>query len=79
MQWLLIYKVLAKKEEVDKVMDINVMRGITTTILLLLFIGFIFWAFSKDRKKAFSEAELLPFDNDELTQIKEIHEDGTHE
>lgn len=60
-------------------MDINIIRGITTGILLILFIGFVFWAFSKDRKKAFSEAELLPFDQDELTQIKEKHEDQTHE
>jgi len=55
-------------------MDINIIRGITTAILLIIFIGFCFWAFSRKRNKAFSEAELLPFDDDTIQQIKEKRE-----
>ncbi len=60
-------------------MDINVFRGITTLILLIIFIGFIFWAFSKNRKKSFSEAELMPFDDEQIKQIKKQREDSNHE
>ena len=60
-------------------MDINTFRGITTTILLIIFIGFYFWAFNKDRKKAFSEAELLPFDDETIKQIKEKREVSSDE
>ncbi len=60
-------------------MDINTFRGITTTILLIIFIAFCFWAFSRKRKKAFSEAELLPFDEETIQQIKEKREVSTDE
>lgn len=60
-------------------MDINTMRGITTAILLILFIGFCFWAFSKKRHKDFSEAELLPFDDETIKQIKEKREVSSDE
>ena len=60
-------------------MDINIIRGITTTILLVLFVGFCFWAFSKKRNKSFSEAELLPFDNETVDKIKAKREDSNHE
>ncbi len=60
-------------------MDINTFRGITTAILLIVFIGFCFWAFSKKRKKAFSEAELLPFDDEVIQQIKEKREVSSDE
>ncbi len=55
-------------------MDFNTLRGISTAILLVVFIAFVFWAFSKKRKQAFSEAELLPFDDDVAQQIKEKRE-----
>ena len=60
-------------------MDINIIRGITTTILLVLFVGFCFWAFSKKRNKDFSEAELLPFDDETVDKIKAKREDSDHE
>ena len=60
-------------------MDINTFRGISTAVLLLLFIGFCFWVFSKKRQKDFSEAELLPFDNETVNQIKANREDSNHE
>lgn len=42
-------------------MDINDLRGISTAFLLVAFIGLIFWAYSKKRKKEFDEAANLPF------------------
>lgn len=52
-------------------MDINILRGISTGLLLIIFIGYCFWAYSSKRKKAFNEAELLPFDEKTVKQIKE--------
>jgi len=43
------------------VMDINDIRAWHTVILLISFVGIIFWAYSKRRKKAFDEAANLPF------------------
>ena len=60
-------------------MDINTIRGISTAILLLLFIGFCFWAYSKNRNKSFSEAELLPFDDETIKQIKAKREVSNRE
>lgn len=40
------------------------MSGILTAILLLMFFGMIAWAWSKRRKKDFSEAANLPLEDD---------------
>ena len=37
-------------------MDIGTLRGILTLILMLAFLGIVFWAYSKNRKKDFEEA-----------------------
>ena len=42
-------------------MDINFFRGLITVVLLALFIGLCFWAFSRKRRKDFDEAANLPF------------------
>ena len=42
-------------------MDINDIRAWQTAVLLVSFIGIIFWAYSKRRKKDFDEAANLPF------------------
>lgn len=47
-------------------MDINDLRGISTAFLLLAFIGLVFWAFSKRRKKEFDEAANLPFADEDI-------------
>lgn len=47
-------------------MDINDLRGVHTLVLIAVFIGIIWWAFSAKRKKANDEAAHLPFDDDEL-------------
>ena len=43
-------------------MDIGDLRGLTTGILLVLFLGLCAWAWSRKRKKDFDEAARLPLD-----------------
>ncbi|OEY67186.1 CcoQ/FixQ family Cbb3-type cytochrome c oxidase assembly chaperone [Marinobacter sp. X15-166B] len=47
-------------------MDINDLRGIHTVLVLLVFLGIVWWAYSAHRKKANDEAAHLPFDDDEI-------------
>ncbi len=49
-------------------MDINDLRGLSTLMLMIGFIGVCFWAYSKKRKKAFDEAANLPFADEEMNQ-----------
>jgi cytochrome c oxidase cbb3-type subunit 4 len=49
-------------------MDVNDLRGVHTLIIMAMFIGIIWWAFSAHRKKANDEASHLPFDDDEVAQ-----------
>lgn len=49
-------------------MDINVIRGIITAVLLVLFIGLVLWAYSKKRRKEFEEAANLPFHDQKDSQ-----------
>nr|WP_297460591.1 cbb3-type cytochrome c oxidase subunit 3 [uncultured Halomonas sp.] len=42
-------------------MDIGTFRGITTLLVLFCFLGIVFWAYSKRRKRDFDEAKNLPF------------------
>ncbi|GHA99931.1 CcoQ/FixQ family Cbb3-type cytochrome c oxidase assembly chaperone [Modicisalibacter luteus] len=46
-------------------MDIGTFRGITTLLIMIAFIGVVFWAYSKRRKKDFDEASHLPFADEE--------------
>ncbi len=49
-------------------MDINDLRGLSTLLLMIAFIGLCFWAYSSKRKKTFDEAAHLPFADEELNQ-----------
>ena len=42
-------------------MDINDLRGLSTLLLMIAFIGVCIWAYSAKRKSAFEEAAELPF------------------
>ena len=43
-------------------MDAGTIRGLGTLVLLLAFLGLVFWAFSKRRKADFDEMAQLPFE-----------------
>ena len=42
-------------------MDINDLRVIVTVLVLVAFLGIVFWAYSRKRKRDFDEAARLPF------------------
>ena len=44
-------------------MDINDFRSWHTVVMLVIFLGILFWAYSKGRKKGFDEAANLPFED----------------
>ncbi|WP_189472488.1 cbb3-type cytochrome oxidase subunit 3 [Litchfieldella qijiaojingensis] len=46
-------------------MDMGTFRGIITLLVLISFLGIIWWAYSKRRKKDFDEAANLPFADDD--------------
>jgi len=45
-------------------MDINTLRGISTLLMLLAFMGVCFWAYNSKRKDALNDAALIPFADD---------------
>ncbi|MDX1635714.1 MAG: cbb3-type cytochrome c oxidase subunit 3 [Marinobacter sp.] len=49
-------------------MDINDFRGIHTLLVMAVFLGICWWAYSARRKKPNDEAAHLPFDDDEIDQ-----------
>ena len=44
--------------------DINTLRGISTALVMLAFLGVCVWAYSGKRKSAFEEAAQIPFMDD---------------
>ena len=47
-------------------MDVNDLRGLHTFLVMAVFFGIIWWAYSAHRKKANEEAAHLPFDDDDV-------------
>ncbi|MCO7522817.1 MULTISPECIES: cbb3-type cytochrome oxidase subunit 3 [Pseudomonas] len=45
-------------------MDIGMIRGLGTALVLVAFVGLALWVFSPRRKKDFDEATQLPFADD---------------
>ena len=45
-------------------MDINIVRGAILLILIFSFLGLWAWAWSKKRKSTFSDASMLPLEED---------------
>ena len=58
-------------------MDINDLRGISTLMLFIGFVGMCFWAYNSKRKTAFDEAANLPFADEELNQ-RSMQEDASN-
>jgi len=46
------------------VMDIGMIRGLGTLVVMLAFIGLALWVFSPRRKSEFDDATMLPFADD---------------
>lgn len=45
-------------------MDINTLRSVTTLVSLVVFVGIVWWAWSKRRASDFAQAANLPFEQD---------------
>jgi len=59
-------------------MDINTLRGISTLLMLVAFIGVVIWAYSGRRKQSFDEAAQLPFADDDTHQATLQREATAH-
>jgi cbb3-type cytochrome oxidase subunit 3 len=55
-------------------MDIHLIRGFCTILMLVAFSILIIWAFSKKQRKEFSQAEILPFTNQ---SVESYNQDAT--
>jgi len=45
-------------------------QSIWTIVVMITFLGIVFWAYSSRRSAAFDEAARLPFEDGELTETK---------
>lgn len=59
-------------------MDINDFRAWHTVILMAVFFGIIWWAYSKKRKSSFTEAANLPFADEDRHEAT-LQKDSNHE
>jgi cytochrome c oxidase cbb3-type subunit IV len=46
-------------------MELNTLRSLSTVMLLLVFVGIVFWAYSRQRLAAFDAAARLPLIDDD--------------
>lgn len=49
-------------------LDLPLIHSIFTVLLFVIFIGICIWAWSKPQQKAFEEASMLPFADEEYAQ-----------
>ncbi|AIR91427.1 cbb3-type cytochrome oxidase subunit 3 [Pseudomonas cremoricolorata] len=47
-------------------LDIGMIRGLGTLVVMIAFIGLTLWVFNRRRDRDFAEARLLPFGDDNL-------------
>ena len=52
-------------------MDSGTVSGIVTAIFFVVFIGIVWWAYSKGNKQRFEDAGKLPFSEGEETPAKQ--------
>ena len=58
-------------------MDISVIHGLWTLVLIVVFVGIVVWAFSRKRKAAFDAAARIPIDDDETApEHRGVSRDG---
>ena len=49
-------------------MDINTVRGLSTILVMIVFLGICLWAYSGSKKKDFDDAANLPFEDDKIAK-----------
>ena len=59
-------------------MDIHDIQGIFTGLMMVTFLGVVWWAYSKKTQKRFNEAANLPF-ADEAIDLQSREKGGDHE
>ena len=60
-------------------MDINDLRGLSTLMLMIAFIGVCIWAWSRKRRKSFEEARHLPVADEEMNRRTQQEEARKHD
>jgi len=56
-------------------MDINTLRGLSTILVMIVFVGVCFWAYSSNKKKDFDDASNLPFQDDDIAERTLSHKE----
>ena len=56
-------------------MELNALRSASTVLLLLIFVGIVVWAYSRQRQSAFDAAAQLPLIDDTPTPSVRPEED----
>ena len=46
-------------------MDINIIRGVLTIVLIIAFLGLVIWAWSSKRKETFDKLSQMPLEEDD--------------
>jgi cytochrome c oxidase cbb3-type subunit 4 len=46
-------------------MDINIIRGVLTIVLIIAFLGLVVWAWSSKRKETFDKLSQMPLEEDD--------------
>ena len=49
-------------------MDINTLRGFSTILVMIVFLGICLWAYSGSKKKDFDDAANLPFQDEDIAK-----------
>lgn len=49
-------------------MDSGTLGGIVTIVFIVIFIGIVWWAYSRRNQQRFEDAGRLPFDEDDIQQ-----------
>ena len=55
-------------------MDSGTISGIVTAIFIVVFIGIVWWAYSKGNKRRFEDAGKLPFSEDDSQGIPSLQD-----
>ena len=58
--------------------DIGMIRGLGTVVVMVAFIGLALWVYSPRRKAEFDDATLLPFadDPEAIAQVRQAQDQG---